>query len=140
MSKRTAKARGSAAERELLHKLHDCGWAVVRAAGSGSTSVEAPDVIAGKKGMFLAIEIKYCSKERQYLRYEEIIDLIEFATRASCEAWIAVRYIRKGWTFVKAAELQSSGKNYVIVRGEHGISFEELLEKKEKIISSQTSS
>ena len=47
MSHSTRKARGSAAERELVHKFWDAGWAAFRAPASGSMDYEIPDVIAG---------------------------------------------------------------------------------------------
>lgn len=114
MSRRTAKARGSAAERELLHKLYEEGWGAVRAAGSGSIPLEVPDIITGTTGRTLAIEVKYCSKDRQYLKTQEVIDLIEFAHRFDCEAWIGVRFTRRGWFFLQAKHLKSSGKHYVV--------------------------
>lgn len=133
MSKRrNAKARGSSAERELLHKLYDEGWGAVRAAGSGSIPLEVPDVIAGNNGRVLAIEAKYCSTNRQYLSKQEVADLLAFSFRFGCEAWIGVRFTRKGWYFIRAAELISSGKNYVVSREEaetNALRFEELIKK-----------
>lgn len=131
MSKRSrAKARGSAAERELLHMFYDNGWGGVRAAGSGSIPLEVPDVIAGHGKRTVAVEAKYCSKDRQYLKDQEVKDLLEFAFRFGCEAWIGVRYTRRGWWFVRATELVSSGKHFVVAYDavtQSGLSFEELL-------------
>ena len=130
MSRKTAKARGSAAERELLHKLYNEGWGAVRAAGSGSIPLEVPDIIAGTNNRTIAVEVKYCSKDRQYLRTQEVIDLIEFAHRFDCEAWIGVRYTRRGWYFLQAKHLKSSGKHYVVSYEDaqnRGLRFEELI-------------
>ncbi len=132
MSRRTAKARGSTAERELLHMLYDEGWGAVRAAGSGSIPLEVPDVIAGTTNRTIAIEIKYCSKDRQYLRTQEVIDLIEFAHRFDCEAWVGVRFTRRGWHFLQAKHLKSSGKHYVVSYADaqkRAQSFEELIKE-----------
>lgn len=134
MSRRsTAKARGSSAERELLHMFYDQGWGGVRAAGSGSIPLEVPDIIAGNNGRTLAVEVKYCSTQRQYLKNQEVQDLLEFAFRFGCEAWIGVRYTRRGWFFVRASQLTSSGKHFVLAYKDaqkDAIRFEELLIKK----------
>lgn len=111
---RTAKARGSSAERELLHALYDHGWGAVRAAGSGSVPLEVPDIIAGGDGRVVAIEAKYCAGDRQYFTMQEITDLKEFSRRFGAEAWVAVKFTRRGWHLVPAHTLLSSGKNYVL--------------------------
>jgi len=114
VTSKTAKARGSTAERELLHALYAAGWGAVRAAGSGSIPLEVPDIIAGHNGRTLAIEVKVCGSTRQYFKDQEIIDLRAFADRFGCEAWAGVKFLRKGWFFVPAHTLLSSGKNYVL--------------------------
>ena len=114
VTKRTAKAKGSAAERELLHMFYQAGWGAVRVAGSGSIPLEAPDIIAGSKKRSIAVEIKTCNNNRQYLKDQEIKDLLEFGRRFGCETWIGVKFSRRGWYFVPAHTLPSSGKHYVL--------------------------
>ena len=114
MSRRTAKARGSAAERELLHQFYDAGWGAVRAAGSGSIPLEVPDVIAGHDGRAVAVEAKYCRNNRQYFKDQEVKDLLSFGTRFGCETWVGVKFVRRGWYFVPAHTLMSSGKHFVL--------------------------
>ncbi len=131
-AQRTAKARGSAAERELLHALYLAGWGAVRAAGSGSIPLEVPDIIAGHESRTVAIEVKVCGNTRQYFKDQEIIDLREFGRRMGCETWVGVKFLRKGWYFVPAHTLLSSGKNYVLSYEdalERGRSIEQLIEK-----------
>lgn len=130
VTRRTAKARGSAAERELLHKFYDAGWGAVRAAGSGSIPLEVPDIIAGHGSRSIAVEIKVCTDTRKYLMNQEIIDLLEFGKRFGCETWIGVKFLRRGWYFVPAHTLPSSGKHYVLSYEdalERGRSFEQLI-------------
>lgn len=129
-SRRRAKQRGSTAERELLKKLYAEDWGAVRAAGSGSIPLEVPDIIAGHAGRVVAIEVKYCSGDRQYLKNQEIIDLKEFARRFGCEAWIGVRFTRRGWHFIRAEDMRSTGKHYGISYKEaeaSALSFEQLI-------------
>ncbi len=131
-SRRTAKARGSAAERELLHLFYDAGWGGVRAAGSGSVPLEVPDVIAGHDGRVVAVEAKYCKGDRQYLKDQEVNDLQTFAERFGAEAWVGVKFVRRGWYFVPAHTLLSSGKHYVLPykdAQERGRNFEQLIRR-----------
>ena len=44
------KRKGTRVERELFHMLHDKSFHCVRAAGSGSTPLPNPDILAGKDG------------------------------------------------------------------------------------------
>lgn len=130
VNKRTAKARGSAAERELLHALYDAGWGAVRAAGSGSIPLEVPDIIAGSNGRVIAVEVKVCGNTRQYFSYTEVVDLRAFCERIGCEAWVGVKFLRRGWYFVPAQTLLSSGKNFVLSyedAQERGRSIEQLI-------------
>ena len=48
------KARGSAAERELVHLFWDAGWAAFRSPASGAMQHDLPDVIAGHGSRKLA--------------------------------------------------------------------------------------
>ncbi len=94
--------------------------------------METPDIIAGKDGRILAIEIKYCSSDRQYIRYEEKKDLEVFSECMGAQAWIAVKYSRRGWYFIPSKNIQSSGKHYVIsflFAKENGKSKEEIAGK-----------
>lgn len=130
---RTAKARGAAAERELLHRFYDAGWGAVRAAGSGSIPIEAPDVIAGHGDRSLAVEIKVCGNDRQYLKNQEIVDLLAFGERFGAEPWVAVKFLRRGWFFILATDMDSSGKHWVISYDDakrRGRGFEKLIESK----------
>ena len=69
------KSKGSAAERDLMHKFWAAGWAVVRAAGSGSTQFPSPDLIVGGGIRKLALEIKVTKDSKKYFPKQEIVDL-----------------------------------------------------------------
>src|SRR3990167_2246744 len=56
-------AKGANAERELIHLLYDRGFAVVRVAGSGKTSLPCPDIVALAPKVKLAFECKAWDKE-----------------------------------------------------------------------------
>ena len=55
----SSNRKGDRRERELVNRLDEAGFAVMRAPASGSaTDRELPDVLAGDGGTFYAIEAK----------------------------------------------------------------------------------
>ena len=131
------KAKGSNAERELLHQFWEHGIACMRAAGSGSTKHPCPDLIAGTPTRKLAIECKATGGNKQYLERGQIEELKTFCQTFGAEAWIAVRfdhYSKKdalGWYFLTLEDLkETEGNNYVIsieLAKLKGLRFEELI-------------
>ena len=117
------KAKGARAERELFHYLWDNGWAVLRVAGSGSTSMPAPDLLAGNRNRFLAIECKSLKSKTQYLKKEQMNELKEFAEHFGAEPWVGVRFDNKGWFFFPLANIPDTGNKSL------SISFEFAKEK-----------
>ena len=73
------KKKGCRTERELVHLFWDNGWSASRVAGSGSTSMPAPDLLAGNKSRFMAIECKSLKSKTQYLKKEQMNELKVFA-------------------------------------------------------------
>lgn len=129
-SSRTAKARGTQAERDLIHKFWDCGWAAMRAAGSGSSQYPSPDIVAGKYGRRMAIECKLTSDTKKYFPSEEIRLLNYFAKTFCAEAWVAVKFPKMKWIFLNLEDLKEAGKNFVVsveLAELKGLSFEEVI-------------
>ncbi len=108
------KSKGSAAERELLHTLVSHGFAVVRAAGSGSTSVDACDLVAGTAGKAFAIEVKACVASRQYFQDEQMKELQRFADAFGAQPILAVKWTRRGWGIAPLAKADNTGKMHAI--------------------------
>ncbi len=94
-----SKNKGSTAERELLHKFHGVGWGVMRAAGSGSTSVPCVDLLTSNSKRTLAIECKSSSFEKFYIDLEDIEQLREFSQKFGAEPVLGVRFNRSEWFF-----------------------------------------
>jgi Holliday junction resolvase len=113
-----AKAKGSAAERQLLDTLFGHGFAVVRAAGSGSTSHDACDLVAGRQGRAYAIEVKACINGKQYISAEQMRELTTFAKAFGATALVAVKWTRKGWSILPASEIRQTGKLYGVTQAE----------------------
>ncbi|MBS3175214.1 Holliday junction resolvase [Candidatus Woesearchaeota archaeon] len=126
------KAKGSRNERELVHMFNDTNlWSAVRIAGSGLTSDPNPDVLAGNKQRYLAIECKSLKNSIKYLYPEEIDQIVNFSSRFGAEPWIAVKFNNKGWFFLKPEFLEKTkSDNYsvsLLLAKEKGLSFEQLI-------------
>ncbi|ADQ65628.1 holliday junction resolvase [Halogeometricum borinquense DSM 11551] len=110
----SSNRKGDRRERELVNKLDDAGFAVMRAPASGSaTERELPDVLAGNGEMFYAIEAKASSGRPIYLQGEEVEALIYFAQNFGAKSRIAVRFDREDWYFFHPGDLYvTDGGNY----------------------------
>jgi Holliday junction resolvase len=124
------KAKGTNAERELIHMFWKKGWAAIRVAGSGSSHYPSPDVIAGNALRRLAIECKAVGGTSKYISFEQVGDLNKFAEIFGAEALIGLRFDRLEWLFIATSELEKTENAYRI-NMEHakrnGILFDELI-------------
>jgi Holliday junction resolvase len=110
----SSNRKGGRRERELVNKLDEAGFAVMRAPASGSaTERELPDVLAGNGDVFYAIEAKSSSGRPIYLEGEEVEALLFFSQNFGAKARVAVRFDREDWYFFHPADLHTTdGGNY----------------------------
>jgi holliday junction resolvase Hjr len=127
------KAKGSCAERELIHLFWNNGWAAMRAAGSGSTSFPSPDIIVGNARRKIALECKITKSEGyQYLKFKEIEELKKFSVTFGAESYVAVKFSKYPWFFLMLEDLNETDSGYAIsfsTAQNKGLLFEELIEK-----------
>ncbi|NJL44537.1 MAG: hypothetical protein HC945_04485 [Nitrosarchaeum sp.] len=131
----SAKSRGIAAERDLIHKFNESGWVAFRAAGSGSTKYPCPDLIAGNNARKVAVEVKRTTQKAQYFSREEIVDLRFFGERFGAEAWVAIKFFREPWLFVHVEDVQETPSAFVVkldLARRRGLAFEEFLGEEKK--------
>jgi len=125
-----AKLKGSNAERELIHLFWATKeWTACRVAGSGSMKYPAPDIIANKAGINLAIECKSTGSNYQYLEKREVEELAAYAKLAGARPLIAVRFNRQQWRFLNLDDLNATERNFVItpeMAELKGLTFEQL--------------
>ncbi|MFB6171458.1 MAG: Holliday junction resolvase Hjc [Haloarculaceae archaeon] len=124
-------AKGDRRERELVNRLDEAGFAVMRAPASGSaTDRELPDVLAGDGDVFYAIEAKSSAGDPIYLSGEEVEALVFFARNFGAKPRVAARFDREDWYFFHPADLHTTdGGNYRVKKETalaDGIDFEEL--------------
>lgn len=109
-----ANRKGERRERELVNRLDDAGFAVMRAPASGSaTERDLPDVLAGDGEHFFAIEAKSSSGDPIYLDGDEVAALQFFADNFGAEARIGIRFDEEDWAFFHPHDLyETDGGNY----------------------------
>ena len=109
-----ANRKGERRERELVNRLDNAGFAVMRAPASGSaTERELPDVLVGNGEYFYAIEAKSSSGDPIYLDGEEVEALEFFAENFGAEARIGIRFDEEDWAFFRPEELyKTEGGNF----------------------------
>lgn len=109
-----ANQKGDRRERELVNRLDENGFAVMRAPASGSsTDRDLPDVLAGNGDRFIAIEAKSSAGDPIYIDASEIDALTFFAENFGAERRIGVRFDEEDWAFFEPEELyRTDGGNY----------------------------
>lgn len=133
----SANRKGDRRERELVNRLDESGFAVMRAPASGSaTERELPDVLAGDGERFYAIEAKSSSGDPIYLSGEEVEALIYFAQNFGAKSRIAVRFDREDWYFFHPGDLYvTDGGNYRVKKEtalSDGVDFDEFVGRSTK--------
>lgn len=113
----SGKTKGTNAERELVHLFWRAGWCAVRVAGSGSNRYPSADILASNGLRTLAIECKATKSQSKYFTEEEISNFGVFAEKFGAEPFIAMRFNREPWLFLKLDNLEKSGKCYVVSYG-----------------------
>ena len=92
--------KGSAEERDLVHKLWERNFAAMRApASGGATKNPLPDVIAGNGKIYLAIEVKTTTKDKVYIESPQIEALCDFSKIFGAKPYIGVRFKYKNGCF-----------------------------------------
>lgn len=123
------KAKGSCAERELIHLLWAEEWAAVRIAGSGSMKYPSPDILASNIKRKIGIECKASKGKYQYLTKKEIEELKKFCSLFGAEPWIGIKFSSE-WFFLNPEDIKETEKNFVVSRCDaenKGLKFNELL-------------
>ena len=93
--------KGTAEERDLVHKLWDKNFAAMRApASGGATKRPLPDVLAGNGKIYLAIEVKTTTKDKIYIDYLQIDELLEFSSIFGATAYIGIKFKYTKWYFL----------------------------------------
>lgn len=115
----SARKRGFSHERDLVVKLWNKGFAVIRAPASGARTrrYAVPDIVAIYRGVVYAFEVKTSVEERTiYIPSHQVEKLREFIRRAGGRGFIAVKIIgSSGWRFIEINDLKTSrGGNYKV--------------------------
>lgn len=108
--------KGDARERELVNLLWDNNILALRSpASGGGTKLPRPDIVIGRNGQDLAIELKSSSKDKIYIKQEEINKLKNFSLYFKCIVFIGIRFDYENWYFIKPEKVpRTKSGNYKI--------------------------
>ncbi|MFH1327729.1 MAG: Holliday junction resolvase Hjc [Candidatus Bathyarchaeota archaeon] len=109
--------KGIAEERDLVNKLDRLGFAVLRAPASGSrTKLDRPDIIAGRVGLHLALEVKSTHQKTLYVKKESIHQLMRFAEKFGAKGLLAIKFKHQcpDWILLDPSLLTPTEKGYKI--------------------------
>ncbi len=107
-------SKGANAERELMHLFFNAGCSVVRIAGSGTSPLPAPDIIALKKGRIIAVECKARKAKNLAITVQQMQELVGWSKKAGAKPFVGWRIPRKGWLFLRPKQLHNTGKFFLI--------------------------
>jgi Holliday junction resolvase len=120
--------KGYAAELELVHKLAEKGFMVIRTPRSGRINLASPDVIAAKSGKILVIECKSRASAFK-VESEQLDELRQWQEKAGAVPYIGWKISRKGWIFLNLDDVAENhgniGKKFAL---EKGMPLEHILE------------
>ncbi|MCQ2737076.1 MAG: Holliday junction resolvase [archaeon] len=124
--------KGSAEERDLVHKLWDNNFAAMRApASGGATKKPLPDVIAGNGKIYLAIEVKTTTKDKIYIDHPQIDALVEFSNIFGATPYLGMKFKYTKWLFLSPDILEKTRNgNYKITKDyslEKGLELDEII-------------
>ena len=130
---RNKKAKGTQAERELVHRFwEEENWVCIRVAGSGSSKYPSPDILASNGVKKIVMEVKVVSSTKKYFTGQEIRDLNYFANKFAAQSWVGIRFSENQWYFLPTEELEETASGYyaidLISMKRKGFTFEEMIE------------
>lgn len=128
--------KGSNAERELIKVLFEKGFSVVRAAGSGKTSLPSPDIVALNSSKKMAFECKAWDSEYLSIPIEQLEEQLSWASRAGVEFFVVWKMPREGFYFLAPTDFVRTDKAFSITKKtayEKGVRLEVLLGEQSRL-------
>lgn len=110
--------KGIREERTVIQIFEENGYKATRIPASGGRTQRAlPDVIAGNRRRYYAVEVKSSKNDYIYIREEQIQELIEFAHGFGATPIVVVKFTWKPYKVFDIIELETTDSgNYVIRR------------------------
>ncbi len=101
------------AERELINFFSENNFSVIRAAGSGVSSL-SPDLLAFRRGKQYAFESKAWEKEYLHIKKDQFIGLKEWEENTGITSYVAWRRSREPWYFIPLSVFKENKGSFAI--------------------------
>lgn len=108
-----AYAKGSRAERELIDYFSSHGFSVIRAAGSGVSSL-CPDLLAFRHSLHYAFESKAIEKGNLNIGREQFLGHLRWEENTAITTYIAWRRNREDWLFLPLSVFEENARSFSI--------------------------
>lgn len=108
-----AYVKGSRAERELISFFSQNGYSVIRAAGSGVSSL-SPDLLLFKRGNQYAIEAKAHKTKYLGIVREQFLSLKQWEENTGITTFIGWRRNREEWLFIPLSIFDENDKSFAV--------------------------
>ncbi len=105
--------KGARCERELLSKLGEMGYSIIRSAGSGVNSI-SPDIMGIKKSHALCFECKAWDSGRISIEHDKFASLVKWRDNTGMGTYMAWRVSNEGWYFITLDEMERNERSYSI--------------------------
>ena len=105
--------KGARAERELISFFSENDFSVIRAAGSGVSSL-SPDLLVFRKGKQYAFESKAWEKEYLHIKKDQFIGLKEWEENTGINSFVAWRRSREPWYFIPLSVFEENKNSFAI--------------------------
>ena len=105
--------KGARAERELITFFSENNFSVIRAAGSGVSSL-SPDLLVFRRGKQYAFESKAIEHKYLHLRRDQFLGLKKWEENTGITSYVAWRRSREPWYFIPLSVFNENKNSFAI--------------------------
>jgi len=105
--------KGSRVERALIKMFNEAGFSVIRAAGSGVSSL-SPDILVFKKGLQYAFEVKAWETKNLNIKKDQYEGLLRWEKNTGITAYVIWKRNHEPFLFIPLSVFHKSTFSYGI--------------------------
>jgi len=105
--------KGSRVERDLIRKFDSAGFSVIRAAGSGVSTL-SPDILVFRKGYQYAFEVKAWESNNLTIKKSQFEGLMKWQENAGITAYVVWKRNNEQFLFIPLVVFKKTSHAYTI--------------------------